>query len=328
MPTTVRELFAAAGLEPAGLVRWGEPIPSPVGDETGVYVVSLGADPTSLDAGLTTCPLDTVALSELLTRCPALTLDGAPSDVDALADRLRGFWFPDEVVLYAGLAGQLLRTRVRQYYKTPLGAKRPHKGGWWFKTLSVLSELTVHFAPVGGFAQAEQQMLRAFAVGVSEESRSRLHDQVRVMPFANLEFPPGTRKAHGIRGATPGEATPTKPKTTAPPPMASSRPATRATAGDTSRLGGGRTQRVTAKDIEAGRIRIPQDGTKRLFPREKSEVALQVRGTELQARWDPRYGADRERSGILSVGRGRLDGLIEPDEALTVRAGASGLSLD
>ena len=32
---------------------------------------------------------------------------------------------------------QPLRTRVRQYYTTPLGAAKPHKGGWWLKTLAV-----------------------------------------------------------------------------------------------------------------------------------------------------------------------------------------------
>lgn len=52
-------------------------------------------------------------------------------------DRLATFWLPDEVVLYIGLAGASVRKRVRQYYRTPLGDKRPHAGGWWLKTLTV-----------------------------------------------------------------------------------------------------------------------------------------------------------------------------------------------
>ena len=47
-----------------------------------------------------------------------MRLDGAVADVEALADRLSGFRLSDEVVLYIGLAGQPLRTRVRQYYRT------------------------------------------------------------------------------------------------------------------------------------------------------------------------------------------------------------------
>jgi hypothetical protein len=36
---------------------------------------------------------------------------------------------------------------------------------------------------------------------VSEETRNALHDSECVTPFANLKYPRGNPKAHGIRGA-------------------------------------------------------------------------------------------------------------------------------
>jgi hypothetical protein len=319
VPSCVRNVFAGADVEPAGAVHWGEPIPSPAAAETGVYVVSLSENPDSLDEALAACPIMRSAVEELLGVCPGLTLDGEPTTAVALTRRLSAFWLPDEVVLYIGLAGQPLRNRVGQYYNTPLGARRPHKGGWWLKTLSVLPKLWVHYAPTAQFAGAEQDAMAVFADGVSTDAGSSLHDSERVMPFANLEFPPGTRKRHGIRGATVGDAPapPAMPERTSPTTTPST-PAAPALASAGS--GTGRTQRVTAKDIEAGRIRIPQDGTKRLFPREKQNVEVSLRGNAVTARWDPKYGPDRERSGVIAVGRGQLAGIVEPDEVLRVTA--------
>src|SRR2546429_470324 len=77
------------------------------------------------------CPLSTRALDDMLAARAELTLDGARPDRSALRRRLAGFWLADETVLYLGLAGTSVRARVRQYYKTPLGARRPHAGGWF-----------------------------------------------------------------------------------------------------------------------------------------------------------------------------------------------------
>ena len=56
---------------------------------------------------------------------------------EQLLQRLAGFWFPDEVVVYIGLAGPRknrpvqgeVAKRVGEYYDTPLGANGPHAGG-------------------------------------------------------------------------------------------------------------------------------------------------------------------------------------------------------
>jgi hypothetical protein len=70
------------------------------------------------------------------------------------------------------------------------------------KTLSILGDLVVHYSYCESVAAAEQSMLEAFVKGVAPGARKKLHDSERVMPFANLEHPPGTRKQHGITGAT------------------------------------------------------------------------------------------------------------------------------
>jgi hypothetical protein len=50
-----------------------------------------------------------------------------------------------------------------------------------------------------------------------------------------------------------------------------------------------RTQRVTAKDIGVGQVRIPRGATKTVLPSERREIAVRLRGQDLTCRWDPRY---------------------------------------
>jgi hypothetical protein len=180
-------------------VRWGEPVPDSRG---GVYLVSLTSSRDRVGGVVSHCPVSAAALDDLLEACPDLRLAGEVPDRDALAQRLASYWLPDECVLYIGLTGRPLRTRVRQYYRTRLGAAKPHKGGWWLKTLCVLDELWVHYAATPHFEKAEVEMLRAFAAGVSEATRRRLPAGDPVMPFANLRDGDWRRKRHGLTGAT------------------------------------------------------------------------------------------------------------------------------
>ncbi len=81
---------------------------------------------------------------------------------------------------------------------------------------------------------------------------------------------------------------------------------------------------MTAKDVVAGQVRFPR-AAKRLFPPEREYVAVTVRSREFEpVRWDPRIGADKERSGLLAFGKGKLDGLVEAGEVLTVTSYADG----
>jgi hypothetical protein len=77
------------------------------------------------------------------------------------------------------------------------------------------------------------------------------------------------------------------------------------------------TQRVTVVDLRHGRIRIAIR-EKQHFPANRARVRVRLRGRELsRVGWDPRFGPDRERSGVLGVGV-VIRGLVDPDERLTV----------
>jgi hypothetical protein len=303
MPSTVSGIFSAAGLHVAGSAPWGTPI-----DESGpgVYVVALDADPDSTVGALAQPPVDRDRVEALLETRPELRLDGMRPDAALLAERLAGFWLPDEVVLYIGFAGTSVRNRVGAYYRSPLGARRPHSGGWFLKTLSNLERLVVHHAPCEDPLAAEHRMLEAFSTAVTPAVAASLHDPELPIPFANREWPQGRRKEHGITGAR------------GPLPAVSA-----GTPGDTH--GGGRdaggsprhTLRITAADLRDGRIRLPR-ASKALLPEAAGVVEVELRGQRLRCDWDPGRGGKRERSGVLRVPRDVLDGLVSEDEVLLV----------
>jgi hypothetical protein len=289
----------------------------------GIYVVALTEDPSSLEATLSRAPISGSAVDELLSVRPELTLDGSRPEPQELAARLGTFWFRDEVVLYIGLAGQRrtrpvggeLSKRVREYYETRLGARGPHAGGWPLKTLSCLDELYVHYAYCGDVDRTEAACIARFAEQVSRQARASLRDPVRVMPFANLEFPKGSAKRHGIRGARaprpkPGAAislpapkvpTPARPR---PLPEGSVTPHHR-------------SQNVTESDISVGQVRIPVGATKSLLPPARQDIEVVLRGRELTCRWDPHHGA-KERSGVIRVGKAAATGPLAPGDVLMV----------
>ena len=197
MPTTVAEVFAVVGLRREGIVRWGV---KPAVSTPGVYVVSLTESLDTYDGKLTEAPLAKAEFERWLGVCPTLTLDGVRPTVQQLMDRIRRFWIPDEVILYIGLATSL-SGRLDGYYQTPIGARRPHSGGYFLKLLSNLDELHVHYTRCPDPDLAEDGMLRRFCKNVSNDSRRALLDPAHPFPFANLEWPRGVRKAHGLRGA-------------------------------------------------------------------------------------------------------------------------------
>jgi TDG/mug DNA glycosylase family protein len=84
------------------------------------------------------------------------------------------------------------------------------------------------------------------------------------------------------------------------------------------------SQRVTEADLEAGIIRLPRIA-KSLLPSEKSEeVSITLRGTPLTASYDPKRGPDRERSGVLRIGRAHLSRLVKAGDRLRVSKGPNG----
>lgn len=197
MPSSVKAIFSAAGLKPEGIVQWGSAVPT---REAGVYVISLPADVGSRAGSLRTCPIDPRSVEALLQVRPELLMDGRRPTLRELKERISAFWLPDEVVLYIGLAGTSLSQRVSQYYKTPLGAARPHAGGWFLKVLRNLKDLLIHYARCDHPSEAEDRLLKSFCGGLSMQTKRALFDPDHPFPFANLEWPPGIRKAHGLTG--------------------------------------------------------------------------------------------------------------------------------
>jgi GIY-YIG catalytic domain-containing protein len=92
-------------------------------------------------------------------------------------------------------------------------------------------------------------------------------------------------------------------------------------------LGQRRTQRVTAKDVEVGQIRVPRGPTKSVFPRERQHISVRLRGRELTCRWDPRYGPP-ERSGVIRVGKAAARELLDLEDVLAVRIRGGQVELD
>ena len=284
-------------------------------------------------------PISEAAIEELLAVRPELTLDHARPTREQLLRRLAGFWFPDEVVLYIGLAGHRknrpvqgeVAKRVGEYYNTPLGANGPHAGGWPLKTLGCLHDVYVHYTYCDRVNKAENDCIEQFAKHVSEKTRASLHDPLRVMPFANLEFPRGNPKNHGIRGArAPKIKRDAKPPMTAAARAAPPAPSTRPPAAPKpapDRVGAAashhRSQNVTAKDIEVGQVRIPIGATKTILPPVRQDILVVLRGRKLTCRWDPRYGV-KERSGVIRVGKAAAADLLSPGDLLAVAVTADG----
>lgn len=307
MPITIAEAFSAAGLSPGGCVTWGTK-PTTLG--SGVYIVSLAESLDSVDGALPRAPLSSTAFERWLNICPDVTVDGARPTIEALMRRVAAFWLRDEVIVYVGLATSLT-SRLRQYYLTPVGAHRPHAGGYFLKLLSNLDSLWVHYAQCSDPASAESAIIDRFCSCVSDKTKRDLKDPAHPFPFANLEWPPGVRKTHGIRGAKgPRVRTPAS---------------TARTEAKMPQSGPYSTQRVTAIDLKGGQIRIPLTSTfsaKSLFPATSTAVSVVLRGRSLAASWDPRMGPDRERSGVLRIDKTILQGLIREVERLAIIAAA------
>jgi len=88
-----------------------------------------------------------------------------------------------------------------------------------------------------------------------------------------------------------------------------------------------RTQPVRAGDRESGIVRVPSR-SKPLFPAERTLLAVVLRGVSLhEVRWNPRLGPDRERSGVLGIGKDAASRLTE-GETLHIAQIDGGVRLD
>lgn len=201
VPTTVSSLLDSVGLQVMGCSKWNQRVES---TEEGVYVVSISDDPNQIKC-CDVAPISHDVVEKWINRVSTFTLDGMKPTTEKVVGRLSKFWLPDETILYIGKAGKSLRERVRDYYRTELGNRRPHAGGHWLKTLSILDELTIFWCECNDSEQYESKLIELFVKGVSQKTRAALMDSTNLFPFANLEHQIGARKIrkkHGLRGTT------------------------------------------------------------------------------------------------------------------------------
>lgn len=294
--TTVEELFIAAGVVDIGVVPWGSDVPL---DSPGVYVVSLNAD-ANATTGAADCSVDDGYVRMLIAERPEATIDRMPATVQTMTDRLRQLWVPGEPAIYIGLAGGSVRDRIGQFYSTRIGARAPHAGGWPIKMIDQrVSPLWVHFGATSDPDGAERTMVARFVAGVRQEAAAMLVDPSAPLPFANLSFPQGRRKAHGMTGVKAARRPRSSPAVSVgstDAPEVSAEPKRDRTPRSRN------TQRITVADVNAGQVRIPAR-SKDIFPATTNRIVVRVDGVVYNVAWNPRIGADRERSGTIRLGK-------------------------
>ncbi len=179
------ELLKSLGLLVDGPALWGRPVPS---RSPGIFVVEL-------PAGLPDAPIDIVALRHWLEYVPDMTLDGERPTAEEVAKRLHEFWLRDEPVLYIGRSARQIGARINSMYATPLGDAKPHSGGHWLKTLSVLSETRTWWSETDAHEEYEDALLTEIARRNAGTGGS---GSAVALPFANLMTVDGVAKAHGL----------------------------------------------------------------------------------------------------------------------------------
>ncbi len=81
---------------------------------------------------------------------PSFAFDGQLRPrAGVVAAYISSFWLATEPILYIGKTDDPLSTRIGAMFAHRLGCSSPHKGGHWLKTLSILPDLWVHWAPIG-----------------------------------------------------------------------------------------------------------------------------------------------------------------------------------
>lgn len=293
MPISVQSLFEAVDLRHRGVVVWGERVPA---DTPGVYCVSTTADPRSVVKEPSVFRPSVERLTQLLEVRQHLTIDGERADVARLSERLGNFWLPDEQILYIGKAGSSLQKRTDQYYRTRIGARSPHAGGWWLKMVDGLEDMYVHFATCDAPEVREQDLMRAFEAQVSADTRSRLFDSERVAPFANVDVSPGLRKRHGLRYYKED-------------PEHAIEDVGQRSVGSVEVW----SQPVTAKDRTRSYLRIPA-ASKHAFPREAGLVLVELDGIQRTVGWRP----NGSRSGTLGLGVETMRSLGQQNERIRI----------
>lgn len=328
MTISVGELFKKSELQPAGVVQWGDQASL---DGPGVYVVASTPDLSDAVGRSGIYQSDPTAFESLRTVCPSMTVDGAPATSEQLADRIGAFWIPGSAALYIGLAGTSVRKRINQYYRTQIGQRAPHAGGWWLKTLGNLGELFVHYAAAEAPKSAEARLLATYAAEVHPSVRRALHDPERIAPFANVRVQDGTLKRHGMAGYKLAGETSTVVLNPAPRAevLSAHAPVTRPenpTAADNDGEGNGtriESQVITHKDRDGSNLRIPAR-SKFALPAADGHLDVLYQGQIVNARWR----VNGSRSGTIGLGKTIMASIGTPNNSIWLRVNGASIVIE
>ena len=239
---TAAGLLREVGLMADGPVRWGQPVR--VGGP-GVYVIELAAP-------LPEPPIDLTKVGKWLERLPAMRLDGERPTSKQVAARLASFWWPDQAIVYIGMTANSIGGRIRGFYETPLGDRRPHRGGHWLKTLRSLDDFRVWWASTDAAEEYEDAAFDAFAASVGGGRPDRPAGAIPI-PWANLERSRELRQPHGISGAL----VPEEPAVSTPAGRVVQLAPGNADGTSTEVKGTGSVRRAPARAAAAARPRTP-----------------------------------------------------------------------
>jgi hypothetical protein len=83
--------------------------------------------------------------------------------------------------------------------------------------------------------------------------------------------------------------------------------------------------KITANDVDRGHLRVTQEPKRRLeLPEEPAELRVSVRGAEITCKWNPTIGPDRNRSGLLRLGRELMRRTWTPPAEATISRSTDG----
>ncbi|UVJ40562.1 hypothetical protein [Arthrobacter sp. CJ23] len=319
MTISVGELFDKCGLRFDGVARWDEKVPL---NEPGIYAIASTSDLNDSIGLMTSYRPSQQAFDLLKATCPSVTIDGRSATTDELADRIGDFWIPQSAILYIGLAGTSVQTRVDQFYRTRIGQRAPHSGGWWLKTLSGLEDLYVHYAAANDPAAMESLMLRTFAAAVPPSIRRALHDHDHVAPFANVKVA-GGNKRHGLGGykiilrkAGQNELAAEARHVVTPSiaeirPIANLRKSGPETTDHRALI---ESQVITQKDRANSNLRIPAR-SKFALPANDGFLDVTFRGQTQKVRWR----VNGSRSGTIGLGKTIMRSIGNTNESIWLR---------
>ncbi len=188
---TAASLLRSVGLMADGPTVWGRPVPA---QGPGVFVLELPAP-------LASAPIELTRIGKWIERVETLRLDGERPTSKGLAARLGSYWLPSQTVIYVGATDVSIGRRVAAIGRTELGDRRPASGGHWLKALRSLEGVKVWWAAASATEEYEDALLTAFEAGVPAADRARLPDASVVLPWANLRYPAGARRATGLTGS-------------------------------------------------------------------------------------------------------------------------------